>query len=549
MESDARYAWVGLVVVTLVATLVAGFYWLNDSGKEAVKRYTVYFQNQSLEGLQLNSDVRMQGIKVGKVADYTILPAQAKTVRVILEVDARTPVWEGAEAVVNRNLVTGLAAIDLDNVWKGGSDIGPPPEGEPYAVIDEGVPQMARISSTLEGLGKAGGEAVDRVNLLLSDQNQKAITAALGNIAGLTGELRGELRQLAPELLSTLGATRQAAARLDGVGAEMLPVLRESVRLVHDSGRQVEKVGVRFNQLAGEAESTMRAARGTLLGMDASLRQMQTQLRLSVDLGMQELQTTAQSMRASSDTLQATSQEYSRSWCACCMARTRPNSGRGSNEHEPCVRFLRFLMSGVAGRLDRLQPARCARTANPLLRAGDAHPEVECGRRQRCVAPGPAACAMPKAARFRAEPAADLQPFAKREPRRITSTRSGTEPPPKRLQMLAAPAPAGQWPLWRCGAIGCRRAGRLPVELSACSISFMTPATTPGQGRRSNWKAIWSSAAVRPSDRRSSTFAALGRALSEPGCRCGRRRRRICWMTLRSGSSGVQPTIPKSDRR
>jgi phospholipid/cholesterol/gamma-HCH transport system substrate-binding protein len=180
MESDARYAWVGLVVVTLVATLVAGFYWLNDSGKEAVKRYTVYFQNQSLEGLQLNSDVRMQGIKVGKVADYTILPAQAKTVRVILEVDARTPVWEGAEAVVNRNLVTGLAAIDLDNVWKGGADIGPPPEGEPYAVIDEGVPQMARISSTLEGLGKAGSEAVDRVNLLLSDQNQKAINVSAG---------------------------------------------------------------------------------------------------------------------------------------------------------------------------------------------------------------------------------------------------------------------------------------------------------------------------------------------------------------------------------
>jgi phospholipid/cholesterol/gamma-HCH transport system substrate-binding protein len=129
-----------------------------------VKRYTVYFQNQSLEGLQLNSDVRMQGIKVGKVADYTILPGQAKTVRVLLEVDARTPVWEGAEAVVSRNLVTGLAAIDLDNVWKGGSDIGPAPEGEPYPVIDEGVPQMARISNTLESLGKTGGEAVERVN-------------------------------------------------------------------------------------------------------------------------------------------------------------------------------------------------------------------------------------------------------------------------------------------------------------------------------------------------------------------------------------------------
>jgi hypothetical protein len=48
-----------------------------------------------------------------------------------------------------------------------------------------------------------------------------------------------------------------------------------------------------------------------LATLDASLRDMQTQLRLSVDLGMQEIQATAQALRASSDTLQTTSQEFS----------------------------------------------------------------------------------------------------------------------------------------------------------------------------------------------------------------------------------------------
>lgn len=307
MESDARYAWVGLAVVTLLLALGAGFYWLNGSNKEDVKRFTVYFQNQSLEGLQLNSDVRMQGIKVGKVADYTILPGQAKTVRVLLEVDARTPVWEGAEAVVSRNLVTGLAAIDLDNVWKGGSDIGPAPEGEPYPVIDEGVPQMARISNTLESLGKSGGEAVDRVNSLLSDENQKSFGHILENLAGVTGDLR----KLSPEMLSTLAVARQAAVRLDNVGAELTPVLQDGAKLMRDGSQWLQQSGQRFDRLTSDAEATLGSARNTLLTMDASLRQMQTQLRLSVDLGMQEIQTTAQSMRASSDTLQATSQEYS----------------------------------------------------------------------------------------------------------------------------------------------------------------------------------------------------------------------------------------------
>ncbi|MDP2787291.1 MAG: MlaD family protein [Pseudomonadota bacterium] len=307
MESDARYAWVGLVVVTLIIAMAAGFYWLKGGNEQDVDRFTVYFRNQSLEGLQLNSDVRMQGIKVGKVADYIILPGQAKTVRVIIEVDARTPVWEGAEAVVSRNLVTGLAAIDLDNVWKGGSDIGPPPEGEPYPVIDEGVPQMARISSTLEGLGKAGGEAVERVNKLLSDQNQKAFSSILINVAGATGELR----QLAPELHATLGAARQAAARLDTVGAELTPVLHDSSRLLRDGGRMAQQAGQRFDKLASDAEATLDTARSTLTTLDASLRDMQAQLRLSVDLGMQEIQITAQALRGSSDTLQSTSREFS----------------------------------------------------------------------------------------------------------------------------------------------------------------------------------------------------------------------------------------------
>jgi phospholipid/cholesterol/gamma-HCH transport system substrate-binding protein len=306
MESDARYAWVGLAVVTLIVLLAGGFYWLKGGNKPEVNRYTVYFRNQSLEGLQLNSDVRMQGIKVGKVADYTILPGQAKTVRVLLEVDARAPVWEGAEAVVSRNLVTGLAAIDLDNVWKGGAAIGPPPNGEPYPVIDEGVPQMARISSTLEGLGKAGGEAVMRVNKLLSDQNQKAFSAILGNVAGVTGELR----QLSPELTATLSATRQAALRLDQAGAELTPVLRDSSRLLRDGGQVVQQAGQRLDKLAADAESTLSSTRGTMQALDASLRDMRTQLRLSVDLGLQEIQTTAQAMRGASEALQTTSREF-----------------------------------------------------------------------------------------------------------------------------------------------------------------------------------------------------------------------------------------------
>jgi phospholipid/cholesterol/gamma-HCH transport system substrate-binding protein len=304
MESDARYAWVGAAILALLLLLGAGIWWLGGGEGPAVKRYLVYFQNQSLEGLQVNSDVRMQGIKVGKVVDYVIQPNQAKTVRVLIEVDARTPVLEGVEAVVARNLVTGLAAVSLNNVWKGGGiPLADIPRGEKYPVIDEGVPDMARFAKNLEGLGTAGQEALGRINRLLSDDNQRAFSTTLNHVAGLSGELRQEIGRLGPELAGTLGTARQAVARLESLGAELAPVVR-------DGGQVVRQAGQRFDSLATEAEATLKTTRTTLHGLDAGLRDLRVQLRASADLGLQDIQNTAQAMRAASESLQVTSRDF-----------------------------------------------------------------------------------------------------------------------------------------------------------------------------------------------------------------------------------------------
>lgn len=303
MESEARYAWVGGIILLLTALSALALYWLQDQNTQETRRYVVYFQNQSLEGLQINSDVRMQGIKVGKVVDYVILPSQAKTVRVILEVDARTPVLEGVEAVVARNLVTGLAAVDLNNVWKGGAALTAIPPGEQYIVIEEGEPQMAKVAKNLQELGEASQEALMRLNTLLSDGNQRALSTTLTNVAGLSGDMRRELAQLGPELGATLVASRQAAQRLDQLGQAATPVLRES-------GQLVQRAQQRLDSLAGEAETTLRMTRTTLASLESGLRDVQLRLRLSADLGLQDIQSTAQTLRQAGESIQTTSRDF-----------------------------------------------------------------------------------------------------------------------------------------------------------------------------------------------------------------------------------------------
>ena len=287
MEPEVRYAWVGAGVLALVALLIGGMVWLTGGTEEQqIKRYVVYFEKQSLEGLQISSDVRMQGIKVGKVQDYAIIPGQARRVRVILQVDARTPIFENAEAEVARHLVTGLAAIDLINPAEGNAPLMQVPDGEEFPVIKEGVPQFARVANTLEDMSVVGRDALVRFNMLLSDQNQKSLSGVLSNLDKLTGELHRTM----PELNATLASARQVAGRVDTLGAEASQVMRET--------------NAHIGRVATQTEATLASARDTLGAMNREVHGLAVQLRMSADLATQEIQTTAQSLRLAGDALQ-----------------------------------------------------------------------------------------------------------------------------------------------------------------------------------------------------------------------------------------------------
>lgn len=299
MESEARYAWVGATVVALFLILAGSLYWLSGAAERLpTKRYTVYFQTQSLEGLQIGSPVRMQGIKVGRVEDYTILPDRPGTVRVSLEVDRRTPVLEGIQAVISRNLLTGLAAVELTNTGVSRVPLMRVPEGETDPVIQEGVADLSRVAELVEDLGRTGHESLKRLNTLLADDNQKALAATLRNLSALTGELR----QTVPEVNATLGAARQAAGQLQGTGAEMGQVVREG-------GAQLARVARSAERTLGEADVTLQAARVSLERMEQELGGIAVRLRISADLATQEVEATGQSLRQAGEALQAAGRE------------------------------------------------------------------------------------------------------------------------------------------------------------------------------------------------------------------------------------------------
>jgi methyl-accepting chemotaxis protein len=164
-------------------------------------------------------------------------------------------------------------------------------------VIPEGVPQFARVASTLEEMSVVGRDTLVRFNTLLAERNQKAISSILGHLDDLGAQLRQDLPALRQDLHATLAATRQAAEQVQGLGRH--------------AGQVLHHVDERLERVATETAATLASARQTLGTMEREVHGLALGLRLSADLATQEVQTTAQSLRLAGDALRDTGRAMS----------------------------------------------------------------------------------------------------------------------------------------------------------------------------------------------------------------------------------------------
>jgi phospholipid/cholesterol/gamma-HCH transport system substrate-binding protein len=222
MERSANYAAVGAFVL-LVALVAALFvYWYTDTREHRnYNRYEVYFDG-TVSGLERGAAVRYLGVGVGRVADMRIDPRDSS--RVILDIDASTPISDKTLAELSLQGVTGLLYIDL---LRSRTDRPLPPlvPSFKYPVIRATPSRLEAFLASLPDLVTAAGDLVQRVDRLLSDDNLAAFSSALNNINkasaglpqtlhelnGLVGDLRAATAQIAASARDTRAVIDTAA--------------------------------------------------------------------------------------------------------------------------------------------------------------------------------------------------------------------------------------------------------------------------------------------------------------------------------------------------
>ena len=265
MEANARYTLVGSVVLAVAALLVLALLWVAGKADDiAYRHYTIYFSNQSMDGLDVDSAVKMRGIKVGVVTDYEFVSTPSEAVRVVIKIQEQTPVRQGAEAYVKRNVVTGLATIEISNVQPQGKQLEEAPEGERYPVIAEGSSDLDRVATAVSRMAENGAQVLDKMNTLLSDDNQQRISATLANLKELSDNLAANKQTLqaavqgmkdASDEFRFAGASiAQAATRAEGsiinVGQNAQTTLKEATRALESLQRESREISSKLQALS-----------------------------------------------------------------------------------------------------------------------------------------------------------------------------------------------------------------------------------------------------------------------------------------------------------
>jgi phospholipid/cholesterol/gamma-HCH transport system substrate-binding protein len=310
MEPEGRYTIIGALLLLLVACAIAAGIWLSGYVGGSLRYYTIYFERQSLRGLQIGGEVSARGLKIGRVESYSFSPDNGNRVKVVIRVDSGTPVSVNTTANIGRNLVTGVARIDLDTPNPPARALSVVTAGESYPVIPEGTSEFDQISESFNRIAVTGEAALANLRDLLTEENRAALSETILSIRDLSAGLTTRL------------------ATLDSAGAS----LSKSVESLQNAGERIiaavektsDNINAQIGPLSGQATRTLadvqsliaesRKSLSTLSKAMGALEQQTTRtvgkITDSADVGVLELRATARELRLGMDNLNRTLERY-----------------------------------------------------------------------------------------------------------------------------------------------------------------------------------------------------------------------------------------------
>ena len=250
MENKAHAMAAGAFVLVVTALLALLAIWLtrDNTQRDLYDMST----SETVSGLQPQAAVRFRGVPVGKVELIGFDTKVKGNVLIRVSIDRGAPVTKSTFATVASQGVTGLGFIQLDDDGK---------SAERLAVNDDDPPRIPLKPGGLDKLLKQSEvifnqveEASTRLNKLLSDENQQAVTAAVKQLGDAAGSIDRLAKGLEPTVASLPALSRDTTATLKSVKTAADDVSATATRL-SEKGGPLDKLSEGGTALAAGVET------------------------------------------------------------------------------------------------------------------------------------------------------------------------------------------------------------------------------------------------------------------------------------------------------
>ncbi|CAN5756877.1 MlaD family protein [soil metagenome] len=281
MDPRVNFTLVGLFVVVFGAALIWTVVWL--SAQEDHKTYETYvaYVYESVAGLSPRAAVKYRGVDVGFVRKIGLDKGNPERVRLLLDIEAGTPVKADTVALLSVYGITGLAFVDLTGGNRQSAPLAARP-GERYPEIHTGPSLLASASSGLmqaTQLAQEFKKIAEQILKLLNQENQDALSNTLRSIERITTALATRDQEIGTTLVRVSAILDNAARTAQELPA-LLSALRKGAEGIHSVLGTVDRTATNFDQMIVDTRADLgRFSRGAV----AQAIPIMTDLRQLVD--------------------------------------------------------------------------------------------------------------------------------------------------------------------------------------------------------------------------------------------------------------------------
>ena len=293
---------VSLAVLALFFSVVAGSHLLSQRDT-----YYIEFTDMPISGLNKGASVKYLGLSIGRIEDISIAPDDLATVVVEISIDkerAENAIRTDTEARMASLGITGLKYIELF----GGSDDAQ--VLSPGATIAASETFFSTLQERAEVLSSKIEQSVDKLNALLSSENQRVFTEMLSNAGNLlttanalVQDNRSAFDETAANMVATSRSLVQASATLAAttdslhallVGAKLQQTVDDMQVTMHKLRQQMDGP---IPLLVAKIDTVVSNIDRTFVGIDQTVGASRQNLLRA----MQDLEETLQNIRETTE--------------------------------------------------------------------------------------------------------------------------------------------------------------------------------------------------------------------------------------------------------